>query len=421
MSAIGDYIHYNSSNYRLWGITRPKEYNTPSYYSGSIANYIINKRNLKASTTIFNYSTLEKNIKANSLVNVIRDQQLVNLDYGRKINQFRGMIVARIEKRNESYKGKISKDSEETIMGYKKIYDSLQHNITVINNRISKGKTVPKEWLEKVSLQYQKIQNLNGRITALGGIQQGLNDNAARVWERKLKGSLGKKIDEYTKESAKIFLHQQLKENLVSSKNMIIQTDIPSKNQTVYETSDSTGSTYSLIATNEGWEIKTVQNRKNILKGTLKNIYIEDPGLKSFSLNGDIPLMTVLQLLENEDRFSTHWLNRHSNQLDSSLDSGLKTAIIYEAITKGRNQTSLSEDFVYIDRTKGTIKRASFWSIIEMGKFNISPNLTNHQFNNEWAAPEQPSYKGSIARINNLLKQVHAMNMVVASQPISLK
>ena len=130
--------------------------------------------------------------------------------------------------------------------------------------------------------------------------------------------------------------------------------------------------------------------------------------------------MKVLTLLENEDNFSTHWLNRHANQLDSSLDSGLKTAIIYETITQNRKKSSLIEDFVYIDRATGQIKRQSFWSVIEMAKFDVQPNLVHHKFANDWAPPEEPSYKGSVARINNLLTQVHSMNMIVASKPISI-
>lgn len=420
MSAIGDYIHYNSSNYRLWGITRPKEYNTPSHYSGTLANYIIKKRELKSSTTGFDYASLEQNVQRNSLINIMKDQQLVNLDYGRKINQFKSMLIARAEGKTVAYRENLSKRSRDNLMQYKDLYNKLQHNITVINKRLSKGQTVPNEWLEKVSKQYQQFQNLSGRVSALGNIQQGLNDYAARIWKKTLDGVLGKKIDEFTKESAKAYLEKQLKNNITSSNNMIVETDISPKKQVVYQTTDKSNSTYIITATEDGWEINTMQNRENILKGTLKNIYADDSGYQTFTLGGQISLMTVLALLENEDRFSTHWLNRHSNHLDSSLDKELQTAIIYETITQNRKQSSLSEDFVYIDRNSGQIKRATFWSIVEMTKFDVQPNLVHHKFSNEWAAPGEPSYKGSIVRINNLLKQVHAMNMIVASKPISI-
>lgn len=421
MSAIGDYVHYNSSNYKLWGITRPKEYSAASHYNGSLANYIINKRNLNSVTTEFNYSELEQNLQKNTLANLMRDQQLVNLDYGQKINQFRSMIIARAEgKEATAYRGNLSKKSKEALLKQKESFDILQKNIETINRLISQGKTVPREWLEKVTAHYQKLQSSEGRTSILGGIQQGLNDQAARVWEKTLNGTLGKKIDEFTQDSARVYVEKQLKDNITSSGNMTVQVDVSNRKHTVYQTSDETDSTYAIVATEEGWEIETKQNRTNILKGSLQNIYAKDANPKTFTLGGQIPLMKVLTILENEDNFSTHWLNRHANQLDSSLDSGLKTAIIYETITQNRKKSSLTEDFIYIDRATGQIKHQNFWSIIEMAKFDIQPNLTHHKFANDWAPPEEHSYKGSIARINNLLTQVHSINMIVASKPISI-
>lgn len=419
MSAIGDYVHYREQNYKIWGANRPREnYGNASHYVSSFHNYIYNK---KANTNFgsANYSELEVELRKNATHQIMKDQQMLNLDYGQKIGQFRSMVIARAEgAQARDYSRKLSNKSAGELYSLEMDFKKLQKDIDLINKQLEEGKTVLPTTIDNLTARYKALQNNLGRTSILGNIQQGLNDDAARTWKETLDTTLGQVIDTYMQQSAEAFVTKSLGNGLTSSGNMTITTDVVDKRQQVYKTSDRTGTVYTLSATDEGWEFNSVHNRENILKGSQKTIYNDQYHL--FTLSGDINLGTVLEMLEVQGQFGTHWLNKHANHLDSSMDEDLRTAIIYEALTKNRSQLQQGGDFVFIDRSTGQIEHMSFWNVIDRNEFSTIPNIAHKKFANDWAGDTAPSYSGAFTRISNLLQAVHAMNIAVLSKPIAI-
>lgn len=418
MSAIGDYVHYREQNYKIWGANRPREnYGNASHYVSSFHNYIYNKK-AKASMKSANYSELEVELRKNATNQVMKDQQLLNLDYGQKIGQFRSMVIARAEGTGaREYSRGISNKGSGELYSLEMDFKKLQSDIDFINKQFTDGKTVTAYTIDSLTRRYKELQMNLGRASILGNIQQGFNDDAARTWKATLDGALGQAIDNFMQQSAIAIATNSLSKSITSNGNMTVTTDVIDKRQ-VFQTTDKTGTTYSINATSEGWEFNSVHKRENILKGSMKSIYNDQYHL--FTLSGNIELGVVLEMLEVQGKFATHWLNKHSNHLDESMDEDLKTAIVYEALTKNRDAYQQSGDFVFIDRSTGQIEHASFWSVLNREEFSTIPNIAHKKLNNDWAGDAAPSYSGAFARISNLLQQVHAMNIAVLSKPIAI-
>lgn len=419
MSAIGDYVHYREQNYRIWGINRPREnYGNASHYVSSFHQYQYEKRT-KNNFGSANYSELEAELRKNTTGQIMKDQQMLNLDYGQKIGQFRSMVIARATgAQARDYSKTLSKKSTGELYSLEMEFKNLQKDIDYINKKLEEGKTVLPQTIDDLTRRYKALQISAGRSSILGNIQQGLNDDAARTWKETLDGTLGSVIDTYMQQSAEAFVTKQLSNNITSTGNMTITTDIVDKRQRVYKTSDKTGTVYTIDATDEGWEFNSIHNRENILKGSMKNIYNDQYHL--FTLSGQVNLGSVLQMLEVQGQFGTHWLNKHANHLDSSMDEDLRTAIIYEALTKNRSDYQSSGDFVFIYRETGQIEHMNFWNVLDREEFSITPNVMHKKLNNDWAGDAAPSYSGAFTRISNLLQQVHAMNLAVLSKPIAI-
>ena len=95
------------------------------------------------------------------------------------------------------------------------------------------------------------------------------------------------------------------------------------------------------------------------MSGSMKSIY-HDNGYGGVSFTGNATLGTVLSMLDNENRFGTHWMNMHASQLDTSLDEDLRQAIIYDALVASKSELQRAGDFIYIDRNIGQVEHMHF-------------------------------------------------------------
>lgn len=420
MSAIGDYVHYREQNYRIWGANRPREKygNTAHYVVSSFHQYAYNKEMSSRAYSSANYNELEAETRKNATSKVMSDQQMLNLDYGQKIGQFRSMVIALAEGRTvKDYPKKLSDKQASELEGLLQRYNKLQRKVDLINQSFLDGKvTFPME-IKEITREYKALQLDGSRSSILGSIQQGFNDDAARIWKETLDGTLGQKIKECMSLSAKSVATSAVAESLSSLSGIEVHTQKENK-YPYYFTSDSTGTTYAIEGTEKGWEFTSTHQRTNILKGSMKTMYKDQ--YHTFVLSGEINLGVVLEMLETQGRFGTHWLNKHASYLDTSMDEDLKIALKYEALTSGRNKYQGYGDFVYIDRNSGQIEHAEFWDVVRREEFSTTPDIAHKKFNNDWGGDIEPSYSGAFARISNLLQQVHAINITVASKPIAI-
>ena len=419
MSAIGDYVHYREQNYRIWGINRPREkYGNASHYVNQFHQYLSNKENSMRVNAEADYKGLEAETRKNSTEKIMADQRSLNLDYGQKIGQFRSMVIALAEGRTiQDYPKKLSNLNLNQLQVLFERYQALQKRIDFINDDFANGITVSPLTINEIAQEYKALQ-LDGAGSILGNIQQGYNDAAAKIWKETLAGTLGKKIKECMSTSSEAIVTKAIADSL-SSLSGVSVTSNKKESSLYYYTSDSTGTKYSINSTKEGWEFTSDHQRTNILKGSMKSIYKDQ--FHSFTLSGEkISLGTILEMLEVQGNFGTHWLNRHSNHLDSSMDNDLQTAIVYESLTKGRHRHQYCGDFVFIDRNSGQIEHASFLDVIRREDFSTVPNIMHKKFNNEWGGNAEPSYSGAFTRISNLLQQVHSMNVSILAKQITI-
>lgn len=410
MSALGDYIHYRASNYAKYGVAYPRE-GSEHYGGGVLEGYL---RAHKQSARPLKLEALRNELLKNTINVIQQDQQSLNLDYGRKINQFKSIAMAKVSDKNKDYTDNLVNKTPNQLTKAQEKFNQIQAHINKINTNLLEGRTTSQYEIDELTKLY-KSAGAGRRTSILGNIQQGWNDYSAKTWKKTLDNSVGQVMKDFTQVSAEKVVREGLKQALIGIPGIKVEVGAAANQHPTYQTSDDTGSTYAIDATSNGWIFNFSPKRENILSGSITNIYANDVPFGLFVLSGEVNLGSILAMIEGENRFGTHWLNLHSNQLDSSLDNELEPIIVHEAL---KSETEQYGSFIHIDRTIGQIESRDYWSIINDEKFNISPNISNQRFSNTWVGSDRPNREDAYMRVNNILGQMHSINLQIASRPI---
>lgn len=414
MAWLGDYVHYAVQNYQKYGVSYKGR--SPQHYSGNIDNYLRQRKEIKYPNS-FNYGALEQELRKNTPNILMQEQRLVNLDYGQKIQKFQSLIMNKATGEGATtFSESLSSKTDSELIADKKQFDALQKEIEYYNQKLMENETVYAPILKELVDKYQMLAAGGRRISILGNIQQGWNDYSAKTWEETLNGELGERIQESMKKSSKAALEEAIKKEVSTIPGLRSMLNVED-GRTVYQTTDKVGSSYKINAKPEEWEMQFKWNRKNIMSGNMKSIY-HDNGYGGVSFTGNTTLGTVLSMLDNENRFGTHWMNMHASQLDTSLDEDLRQAIIYDALVASKSELQRAGDFIYIDRNIGQVEHMHFWDVVDMAEFHVIPDPTTQRLDNSWVSPKNPLGESAYARVGNLLQQVHATNMQILSNVV---
>lgn len=414
MAWLGDYVHYAVQNYQKYGVSYKGR--SPQHYSGNIDNYLRQKRQI-IYPNYFNYGALEQELRKNTPGILTQEQQALNLDYGQKIQKFQNLMMHKATgEGSTTFSEPLSSKTESELITNKKQFEALQKEINYYNQRLLENETVYAPILKELVDKYQALAAGGKRISILGNIQQGWNDYSAKTWEETLNGELGTKIQESMQKSSKSALEEAIKKEINSIPGLRSALNVED-GRTVYQTIDKVGSSYKINAKPEEWELQFKWNRTNIMTGSMKNLY-SDAGYHGVSFTGETTLGTVLSMLDNENRFGTHWMNMHASQLDTSLDIELRQAIIYDALVASKGELQRAGDFIYIDRNSGQVEHMHFWDVVDMAQFHVVPDPTTQRLDNSWVSPKRPLGESAYARVGNLLQQVHATNLQILSNVV---
>lgn len=426
MSALGDYIHYKSENYQLYG-TNKRQVGLKNAYSGSLAGW---RSKRMAGYQGTNFNPLKRELLKNTIKQMQMDERLLNLDYGLRRTQFENIVLKRIEQGGKtpeySQPIKTNKTPNE-LLARKQGFLDLQKEIDYINSKgPAIGKTTSEDEIASIVAKYMQLNDPNGgRISILGNIQQGFNDYAAKTWRETLDTKLGKTIDNTIKTSAEQALNKAIEQEMLTGITGIVQIKKGEKSTTVETIVDKTNSLYHINATENGWAFEFEPNRENMLNNAVKElskIYNSEITKPSVYIEGkEIKLGKVLQIVQSENEFGTHWLNMHIsnrsyNTADIDKDLALTTAFL--SLSQGKSSKETDGNYIFIDRNTGIIHYLGFWAMIGRRKDDsLRGQISRQTFDNVWVGKEN-NYGMAFKRIASILSESHTIQLKAAYEKV---
>lgn len=425
MSALGDYVHYRAANYRKYGINKRQTDQTRAW-SGTLMGW---RQKRSAGYEKINYSGLKRELMNNTLAQIQMDGKLLNLDFANRIRQFEDIVLKRLDqegKTPEYSKPLKTNFTPEQLMSTKQNFIELQKEINYINGKgLVLGKTTSRDEIERIEKRYSQLRRLGGgQKSILGGIQQGYNDHAAKTWRNTLENQLGSIIDETIKDSAEEALNKAIEQEMLSGITGIVQIKKGEKSTTVKSITDETQSIYNINATEDNWAFEFIANRTNMLegiKGEISSLYWTNTN-PSVSIKGDkISLGKLLQIVQTEDDFGTHWLNMHivgRNFNTYDIDKDLATTAVYISLSQGKSTKETNGDFVFIDRNTGIIRQLGFWQMIKQREdVGLRNTISGYKIPNKWVGKEH-NYGKAFQRIASILSNAHTVQLSAAYESI---
>lgn len=419
MSALGDYIHYKSENYQLYG-TNKRQVGLKNAYNSSLSGW---RSRRMAGYEGTNFTFLKNQLLKNTIGQMKVDEKLVNLDYGSRQKQFENIVLKRIEQggKTPNYSQPIrTNKTPSELLARKQSFLDLQKEIDYINSKgPAVGKTTSEDEIAAIVTKYMQLNDPNGgRESILGNIQQGFNDYAARTWKETLETKLGKTIDDTIKTSAEQALNKAIKQEMLTGITGIVQMKKGEKSTTVETIVDKTNSLYHINATENGWAFEFEANRENIFNNGIKELtklYNSEVTKPSVYIKGaEIKLGKVLEIVQKENEFGTHWLNMHIsnrsyNTADIDKDLALTTAFL--SLSQGKSEKETNGNYIFIDRNTGTISYLGFWAMIGRRKDDsLRGEITRRTFNNVWVGKEN-NYNMAFRRIASILSEAHTIQL----------
>lgn len=425
MSALGDYVHYRAANYRKYGVNKRQTGQTRAW-SSTLMGW---RQKRSAGYEKINYSGLKRELMNNTLAQIQADSNLLNLDYAHRQKQFENLVLKRLEQegRTPDYSQPLKTNyTPEQLLKIKKEFSDIQQDINYINGKgLVMGKTTSKDELEKIEKKYAQLRGSGGgKKSILGGVQQGFNDHAARTWRKTLENELGSTIDETIKGSAEEALNKAIEQEMLAGITGMVQMKKGELSTVVKTVTDETNSIYNINATEDGWAFEFIPNRTNILKdanGELASLYWNNKSPYISIEGSNISLGRLLQLVQSEDDFGTHWLNMHiagRNFNTYDIDKDLAATAVYVSLSQGKSDKETGGDFVFIDRSTGTIRRLGFWEMIKHREDRgIRSTISGYKIPNTWVG-KQHNYGMAFKRIATILSNAHRIQLQAVRETV---
>lgn len=441
MSALGDYIHFNKSNYLKYGTSRYGESSDPLVNSlnqqkqsnmqkinsiNDINPTILNElkqRISKESTQKEAYEMAQDLLNYNkNIVDAekrIKEQIINNVP-----KNFQGGNV-RLVKKNLKINSSLT--NVETAKKYRRrIYD----NINVINKNIELGKPVKESsiqslldncsnffnylGIENSKLEFLKVKNLNEKntVNALKSVIQSLSiDEATKAT---LHGTYGEILVNITSDQIRIKAEKELYDSVKSALSTgatrasfkIDESSLTPKVATVFQ--EKTGLNL--------YQVKATQDKVDA-SVTINNYPIE-ASVKAYTPKGNVirphlqDINLITNLIKTEAQFANHWISLHAyDQMNiEEADETLKKHLEYEALVSGnllKSGNLVADTFIVIDVSQGRVYTKSTKDILNQGtNFILNPSLNSIFFKNEFASTWEE-------RIANILIQMHQKKISV--------
>ena len=451
MSALGDYIHLNTENYLIYGVSqkgKEKRLSLAEVYKNQYKKNLervnnlpdISKKTLKTlEERVHQHFPEGKDSAKENLVKTLGTQKLSEHFKEYLLNNINGNLTRRAHIFKNTISTMDTNNSLVDIEKAKKLRANLYENIRSLNDKFKNG--------EPISLNTTPTtiaKNFTAFFNALGmSLKDGgyiVNPNEIKNMDV-LSAMKALLMDMSLSEANRATINGQIGEQTVKmcgdtivrkalttvngvikgadvSKFQMNESIIPKDVQAVFK-KDTGINLYQVRSSQDKVDVQIVVN-KNPLNVSVKAYSSKGNSLRTHLQ--DVSLLTSLATTEKD--FANHWLNLHCAQGyvkgTQTLDLPLKEHIKYEALVSGnllKNNSLKADTFVAIDVTKGRVFSASTKEILKnnkIGKFYLKPSLSSLRI-------EGNTFASSFAqRISNILQNVHAVKISVALN-VSLK
>lgn len=460
MSAIGNYVHFMTSNYIAYGTAKGKNKNfsiTPfETYKKQRLNNI---KNISEGTI----KELETRLKENLPSQENKDAQLINKEVQKRNNYIFELLreTTSTEALKKFFQGDLSQFSNKDLNGLTTTTAELRN----LKNKVQEFKALVKSFEGDSTMRTETFQKRADRIITLyneitGSTESMASDQDISTRNKKsilqkvnakainhsfnttqsaIRGSFGELLvatcgDGILKTGRK-GVFKAIKEAVQGENRSKIEisrdafegldlNQIKSFSQTLQD-----GSVLSFGSSQDKVDVKIKIAGEEIL-ASVKNYNLQWEGLSQWgvhlqTVNLLYPLLAML-----DTGYTNHWLNLHAANVQpvkikngisqDEVDEGIRFEVLYEAFASGNPLKANSLDanvFVLMDSKTGKLKVINIKELLNddllRGKaFKIShdKNITNPTIRNEKVIGD----KGADIRIENIINQIHKLKVSVS-------
>jgi len=457
MSAIGDYVHLLTKNYLKYGTNR--------YGQGQDFNIMgleaYKKKRLGSVKPISTstISQLEMRLRENSDFQENLDKQIVNTERQKRLDytydllaettsteNIKKFLYGNIAQPSLNLSGITEKTAELTqrkqkVQKIKELIKYFQENQTMrqdtFENKAQQLQELYKDFFNS-SLKFGNFQNYqSGNLkSALGKLQDEIEAYSFNTTQSAIRGKFG----EFFVASCADGIHQKSKSEAAKAIQDAVKGEKKSDitvslhNFEGLNTSqinfiknvDTENGTFSIGASQDKVDVQ-IQVKGEDVYASVKNYNLKWEGLKKFGIHLQTQRLIYTLLAMLDSGYTNHWINLHAaavqpvhvaNGFKEDVDQTVRFELIYDAFVKGnplKTNTDTANVFVLMDSKTGTLKVINTAEILmndalreKSFKLSHAEGLTNPNLTNEM------NDGGSKYRIENILNQIHRINISVA-------
>jgi len=427
MGALGDYIHLKTENYLKYGTTKKDQFDAISSYQNfkkkrssaikELSNETIAllKQRLSKDNTIQNNKDKQESEKI--------FQKMVDLIYEKLAEQSTAAVLGWYQGNAKvgggwAYSGdyqnlKKKALTKEKLLQKKSLVERINKLLDKIQIDGIKGQASQAD-IKEVSTLYKRLA---GKKSALGEIQEDIDNFTYYTWISNLSGAFGEMFVAACGDAIDNNVNNTINEilsRIVGQKTSVISFDknLIAKNLSNYIHMDETGTKYILGSSPDKVDVSMELNKEDVL-ASVKNY--ANPS--RVALQGQVSLFPALIKLSEEGNYGNHWLNCHAgriikNETSNIANNVLQFEVAYEALVGGnplKEGASQANVFVVMNRTTGDVIVKSTKEILfkELENIKITPSILNIRLKNTFNKTYQD-------RIVHILMQLHQKNLQVS-------
>ena len=457
MSALGEYIHYFSDNYRQFGTHRKGAFNNINIPSRQqfIKDRLGNNFQSVSQETL---NIIKSRLSKNSDTQINKDEKILNNHYQEKINQLFNLLSSHTI---EEIGGRLHGTSNLTT-DLSFYHELVKPNFIQPDEFLKKQKILKevKEIINKINIKGQNFENQQKEIDSLillynqldlGKINQNniLNDFnkiEEQINQFYLVNSFSQIIGDFGELFAitcddKIYnlagkeLESALKDILMKQGNFSnkwvgnIKSSISiNKNLVKYMPKNlkytDNGNSYKIAETQDKVDCSITVNKQEV-DASIK--YYKDQAVNrtNVTLQSSINLFYSLIYLNNKYMdFGNHWINlKVASQndknhqlinLENNLNNILRTELAYEALIQGnplKNNVKKANVFITISRSTGKVfVQDTSKMLLQEKNYSFVPKINKVIIDNHWNDNSEE------ARITNILSDLHSQQIHASYQ-----
>ncbi len=465
MGAIGNYVHFMTTNYINYGTNKKGGSNF------SITPFEQYKKQRLGTIQEISPSTisqLEMRLKENSDMQENIDGQIVNTEIQKRVDYIYTLLeeVTSTEALNKFSEGNIAQFSKGQFSGvtdttaelkslradvkeFKELLDKFKTNSTMRKDTFEK-------WTDKLITLYNKITNSTVTVSpedistkniqsVLQKVQAKSINNSFNTTQSAIRGFFGEAIvaacndninalsEREALEAIKGAIQGDQRAKISISKSALAGLDTNQISSFSHVLDD--GSSLTFGSSQNKVDVKITVKGESVL-ASVKNYNLNWEGVNKWGVHLQTQSLLYALLAMINSGYANHWINLHAaniqpvravNISQEEVDNAVRFELLYDAFSSGNPLKSNSENanvFVLMDSKTGKVKVIDTQKILDNDllrnkSFKISheSNITSPKIRNDKVAGDN----GADIRIENIISQIHKLNVSISYDINSLQ